>query len=128
MTEILRELTELKGVIHSLGDIGKEATITRAIQCINRQQSEIERLQAECDNIAEDYSDLMIEKDILFDTAEAFMKSKAEVVQEFAEALIQKITGTPTKFVSTYFMYKHGIAFRQEEIINIINEMVGEQG
>ena len=48
------------------------------------------------------------------------------VKKEFAEELIYKIVNTPTKFESTYYMYREGIAFRQNEIIDIIKEMEGE--
>lgn len=51
---------------------------------------------------------------------------KSEAKKEFAEELIYKIVNTPTKFESTYYMYRDGIAFRQNEIIDIIKEMVGE--
>ena len=51
---------------------------------------------------------------------------KAEAVKEFAEELLYKVVNTPTKFESTYYMYRKGIAFRQNEIIDIIKEMVGE--
>ena len=51
---------------------------------------------------------------------------KSEAKKEFAEELIYKIVNTPTKFESTYYMYRDGIAFRQNEIIDILKEMVGE--
>ena len=50
---------------------------------------------------------------------------RAEAKKEFAEELIYKIVNTPTKFESTYYMYREGIAFRQNEIIDIIKEMAG---
>ena len=61
------------------------------LDLINRLQAENERLKADCDKIAEDYSNLMIEKDELFDEAENLIKSaKAEAIKEFAERLKEK--------------------------------------
>ena len=60
------------------------------------------------------------------DIGKMYSELKAEAKKEFAEELIYKIVNTPTKFESTYYMYRKGIAFRQNEIIDIIKEMVGE--
>jgi hypothetical protein len=57
----------------------------------------------------------------------AIKHAKAEAVKEFAERLIHKIVNTPSKFPSKYFMYRDGIKFRQDEIIEIIQGMVGER-
>lgn len=57
---------------------------------------------------------------------EALIKAHDEAKKEFAEELIYKIVNTPTKFESTYYMYREGIAFRQNEIIDIIKEMAGD--
>ncbi len=76
---------------------------------INRQKEEIEEYQKHIDN------DIIYVKNI-----------KSEAKKEFAEELIYKIVNTPTKFESTYYMYREGIAFRQNEIIDIIKEMAGD--
>lgn len=57
---------------------------------------------------------------------EQVSSAKSEAKKEFAEELIYKIVNTPTKFESTYYMYREGIAFRQNEIIDIIKEMAGD--
>ena len=84
-----------------------------AANLINRQKSEIERLETNCLSMAQTMPNM----------AKA---ERAEAKKEFAEELIYKIVNTPTKFESTYYMYREGIAFRQNEIIDIIKEMVGE--
>ena len=84
-----------------------------SIDLINRQKSEIERLETNCLSMAQTMPNM----------AKA---ERAEAIKEFAEELIYKIVNTPTKFESTYYMYREGIAFRQNEIIDIIKEMAGE--
>ena len=76
-------------------------------------QAEIERLKAEAD-MADGYEDAICER------------ARTEAKKEFAEELIYKIVNSPTKFESTYYMYREGIAIRQNEIIDIIKEKVGE--
>ena len=49
-----------------------------------------------------------------------------EAIRKFASELIKEIVNTPTKFESSYYMYRQGIAFRQNEIIDIIQRKVGE--
>lgn len=62
------------------------------LDLINRQKAEVERFQAEADQIAEDYSNLVIEKDELFDEAEKLIKkAKAEAVKEFADRLHDEV-------------------------------------
>lgn len=85
-----------------------------AMEVIKKQEAEIERLKH-------------LEKNVYEAVEELTNKIKAEAVKEFAEELIYKIVNTPTKFESTYYMYREGIAFRQNEIIDIIKEMVGEE-
>lgn len=59
-----------------------------ADKAIATLQAENEKLRAEADQIAEDYSNLVIEKDELFDEAEKLIKkARAEAVKEFAENL-----------------------------------------
>lgn len=54
-------------------------------------KAEIERLEDEADKIAEDYSNLIIEKDELFDGAEKLIKTaKLEAIKEFVERLKEK--------------------------------------
>lgn len=84
-----------------------------ALDLINRLKAEIERLKD-------------FEKNVYEVVEELRNKIKAEAKKEFAEELIYKIVNTPTKFESTYYMYREGIAFRQNEIIDIIKEMVGD--
>ena len=58
---------------------------------------------------------------------EQVSSAKAEAKKEFADMLIQKIVNTPTKFESSYYMYRQGITYRQDEIIDIIKEMSGDE-
>lgn len=86
--------------------------IRDALALINRQKEEIERLEhiraelsKEADRIAEEHSDLIVEKDELFDIAENALKgmreanalfpkvqakARAQAVKEFAERLKSK--------------------------------------
>lgn len=50
---------------------------------------------------------------------------RAEAIKEFAGELIEEIVNTPTTFGSSYYMYRQGIAFRQNEIIDIIKKKAG---
>ena len=64
----------------------------QALNLINRQKAEIERLQAEVTAINNDYDNLMVEKDELFDIAEVeFEEIKAEAYKEFAERVKEEI-------------------------------------
>lgn len=70
-------------------------------------QAEIKRLKAESDTIAEDYSNLVIEKDELFDEAEKLIKkAKAEAAKEFAEKLHEELRmyGIKDKFNKSVFL------------------------
>lgn len=59
-----------------------------ALELINRQKAEVESLKAENDKLAEDWSNLTIEKDQLFDEAKALIeKAKSEARKEFADKL-----------------------------------------
>lgn len=79
-------------------------------ETINRQKEEIEALVAGQETLQKNLAKAI----------------KSEAKKEFAEELIYKIVNTPTKFESTYYMYREGIAFRQNEIIDIIKEMAGD--
>ncbi len=83
------------------------------LDLINRKNEELERLTHNLEAMAQTMPNM----------AKA---ERAEAVKEFAEELIYKIVNTPTKFESTYYMYRKGIAFRQNEIIDIIKEMAGD--
>ena len=54
-------------------------------------------------------------------------------MKEFAEKLIKKIVNTPTKCLDTFSVssvvngIEYGCASRQNEIIDMINEMVEEE-
>lgn len=89
---------------------------TDVLGLINRQKEKNERLQANYLSMQETLSKISL----------GIEEAKSEAVKEFAEELIFKIVNTPTKFESTYYMYRDGIAFRQNEIIDIIKEMVGD--
>lgn len=80
------------------------------LDLINRQKEEIEALVAGQETLQKNLAKAI----------------KSEAKKEFAEELIYKIVNTPTKFESTYYMYREGIAFRQNEIIDIIKEMAGD--
>ena len=97
-----------------------------ALDLINRQQAEIERLQNESIGNCELAISMRNDNNLKGDCSYCIDKAKAEAKKEFVEELIYKIVNTPTKFESTYYMYREGIAFRQNEIIDIIKEMEGE--
>ena len=83
-----------------------------ALDLINRQKAEIERLNKEVDRLSQC---------VLYHDGQI-----VDAVKDFAERLIHKIVNTPTKFESTYYMYRQGIEYRQNEIIDIIVEMAGD--
>ena len=117
----------LKNAEKCLEAFTPEDIIKQQQETIESQKAEIERLK--------DYPKCVYEYD--GDITDYCLKTpcpnyktvdaiRAEAVKEFAEELIYKIVNTPTKFESTYYMYREGIAFRQNEIIDIIKEMVGD--
>lgn len=102
--------------------------VSQAEEIINRQKAENERLQKENEILSTNADNAFQEG--LNESRELFKQEveaaiRAEAKKEVAEELIYKIVNTPTKFESTYYMYRDGIAFRQNEIIDIIKEMAG---
>ena len=89
-----------------------------ALDLINRQQAEIERLKKLLDEEEK--------KNLIF--AKRFYK---EGVEEFAERLSNKIINTPSEITETSADYLTGSAKRQLEIIDYIDEirkeMVGDE-
>ena len=57
---------------------------------------------------------------------EAVKQIKAEAIKEFAERLIHEIVNRPSEIQSTSVEYLHGSAYRQNEIIDLVKEMVGD--
>lgn len=91
-----------------------------ALDLINSQKAEIERLEQEKGQFEADV-------EMFTDIGKMYSELKAEAKKEFADMMIQKIVNTPTKFESSYYMYRQGIAYRQDEIIDIIKEMSGDE-
>ena len=72
-------------------DCCREDLCKDSLDLINRQKAEIERLQAEVTAINNDYDNLMVEKDELFDIAEVeFEEIKAEAYKECVEKAIDE--------------------------------------
>lgn len=110
----------------------------QALELINRLQAENERLKADCDKIAEDYSNLMIEKDELFDETERLIKSaKAEAIKGVQDKLIERFKQlehaprTNRKTIRIEEVNAIVNTVLQVSVPNIINqvvkEMVGEE-
>ena len=88
----------------------KECTdiIKNALDLINRQKAENERLCIEID-------ELIIAKDQLFDEAEALIKkAKSEAIKGFAERV--------------KLLNQENLIIWNEQIDNLVKEMVGEDG
>jgi hypothetical protein len=95
-----------------------------ALDIINRQQANYEALEAQeekehqyCKNICEPKYKAKI------DELEKKLAIAEAARAEFADKLIQEIVNTPSNFPSTYYPYRQGIAYRQNEIIDIINKV-----
>ncbi|MBQ2388956.1 MAG: hypothetical protein II305_02765 [Clostridia bacterium] len=84
------------------------ANIASTIKENRELKAEIEKLKKEKDHFA--------------NIGKMVKENEAEIRKVFAEELIQKIVNTPTEFPSSYHMYRTGIEFRQNEIIDIIRE------
>ena len=102
-----------------IDDLNKDLADTIALNYEERKglKAEIERLEAKIFGLQN------IRKEALYRIKKYI---KAEAKKEFASELIEEIVNTPTKFESSYYMYRQGIAFRQNEIIDIIQRKVGD--
>lgn len=90
------------------GMVGCQAkTMESALDLINRQQAEIERLQKENNQFA--------------DIGKMYSEIRAEAIKEFAERLKQKILVSPYD-VNLFAPYTDNL------IDNLVKEMAGEQG
>ena len=91
------------------------------LDLINRQKAEIERLKEDCDKAWEEYSNLQIEYDKLFDEAVALIrKKKAEAVKKFAKKFKRK------SVVWRIDNFDMGYQITDEEFDNLVKEMVGD--
>lgn len=108
---IIKALKKILELMCYEGDLQRSAIISKSLDLINRlqrengknekiikaadrlietQKAEIERLERENERLAEDWSNVTIEKDLLFDEAKALIeKAKAEAVKEFAGRLCE---------------------------------------
>ena len=98
--EIVKALKEILEIMLTMGDLQKSATISNALDLINRQKAENERLR----NV-KSHIDILIHRGVEYPTSEtyneAFQKAleklydndnaKAEAYKEFAEKVISKI-------------------------------------
>ena len=134
-TEIKKALELLLELVLVEGCLQRAKTISNALDLINRLQAENEKLKEACERIAEDWSEVTIEKDKLFDEAEATINKykadnerlsritrtmvgeiKAEAYTEFAERLRSIIMWSP----------KNHISITAKDVEMILKEMVGE--
>lgn len=118
--EIIKALEKILELMCNEGDLQRSAIISKSLDLINRQKAEIERLKKENNQLAEDWSNVTIEKDLLFDEAKALIeKAKVETAKEFAEI----VKANKHKL----FNYIYSSKGFDEQIDNLLKEMVGEQ-
>ena len=98
--EIIKALEEIIELMLCEGSLQRSATISNAIDLINRQKAEIKRLKNEKDNLIRTYAEC-----------------QAEAVKEFAERL---------KDMSEHFWEEKENFVSEETIDNLVKEMVGE--
>ena len=97
-----------------------EAQVEVLKEQTQKQKAEIERLRKILENRGE------ICKSCDEKYTEKIKRAKAEAVKEFAERLIHEIVNRPSEIQSTSVEYLHGSAYRQNEIVDLVKEMVGE--
>ena len=125
-----------------------EKLINDTVGIINRQKAEIERLWEVINgfeeqshkellkfvDLSEKYTNAKAEIERLYieglQINKTFMdfvnKQIAEAVKEFAERLIHEIVNRPSEIQSISVEYLHGSAYRQNEIVDLVKEMVGD--
>lgn len=111
--------TDCKGCYfdtHESEDICAREVVKNAFDLINRQQTEIERLQKKVDELAEVLSDAIKIR---------YKEAKSEAIKEFAEQLKQTITNE----INTYYNSNGGGYYLAEDTIedidNLVKEMAG---
>ena len=104
----------------------------RAVDEINRQRAEIERLEIELKVMRETANSLKMHYDLAVAEREANVKGftesiatvKAEAVKEFADALVQELLPSGMVLIERYSINAKAVRLA---IYNIEKEMVGEQ-
>lgn len=111
--------TDCKGCYfdtHESEDVCAREIVKNAFDLINRQQTEIERLQKKVDELAEVLSDAIKIR---------YKEAKSEAIKEFAEQLKQTITNE----INTYYNSNGGGYYLAEDTIedidNLVKEMAG---
>ena len=107
--------TDCKGCYfdtHESEDICAREVVKNAFDLINRQQTEIERLQKKVDELAEVLSDAIKIR---------YKEAKSEAIKEFAERLKEK----SFKTIRNYGLTKDVVEVC--DIDNLVKEMVGEK-
>lgn len=85
--EIIKALKELLEIMLCEGDLQRSATISKAIDLINRQKAEIERLKDNIEQVEESFIDvreMMVGYKVKLDTA------KEQTAKDFAERVKTK--------------------------------------
>lgn len=102
--------------------------VKKAEKTINCQKAEIESLKEE-NNVLRRYIGIQSEEQlsqIIADTSLVTENIKAEAVKEYKEKLICEIVNRPAKNNPDGVFYNNGRVDRQNEIIDIIKELAGE--
>ena len=108
-------------------DIGLENLRNEALDLINRKDKRIAELEEEINRQKAEIKRLYIEGLQINKTFMDFVnKQITEAIKEFAERLIHEIVNRPSEIQSTSVEYLHGSAYRQNEIVDLVKEMVGE--
>lgn len=102
----------------------------KALDLINRQKVEIERLNTELDTFAKEYSDLIVEKDKLFDVAEKSLKgireAKALYVKDIAKARAEAVKEFAERLKNKSYPFPCAIGVEYAVTIREINDIVKE--
>ncbi len=115
----------LMGVMHSVDkwldskeleqdEVNRAVTMReKTLRIVEEKQAEIERLQDRYERIMDALKAVLDER-----------ADHSEAIKEFADNIIHEIVNRPSEIQSTTVEYLNGSAYRQNEIIDIIEEMV----
>lgn len=134
--EIIKALKEILELMCIEGDLQRSATISNALDLINRQKADIEKIDIAFNNLIEvarlwkeKYNNAMAENERLKEVNEKRLidfnglsgiikRAKAEAYKEFAEGLKEK--------AQPHYFDNYDFAVSIDNIDNLLNELVGE--
>ena len=125
---IEKALEELIKTMYYEGDLQRSATVGNALDLINRQKAEIERLKRETAILSENadcaFQDGLNEVQDLY-ASQIRGEVRAEAINEFAERLKENTIEVDVSFGYGKEHYTEAVTLI--EIDNLVKEMLGEQ-